>query len=434
MGIHLDWDVEAQDGEHHVGEDPNVLAERQRRKRRLRRIAIGGGVMLAILGVAALVRAVQVANVRRDMLEATIESEALSLRIGDRAAFMARQGENDLWRTAQAASFGAYQQLSPRIELPGDILGLKVDGDNASAELAAIIDSQEHRFTWKYQYADRGWRHVASEDVPWEPRTLVGNYGITYSYYALDESLAQSLNTMLAGWWRTVRPVVGGGSAELDVALLPEPSVQVGWSEGGTLIVPSVDPEGGSFDRPDDALRSILVDNLAMHWGNQALFSRSSSVDGWVAGELHAAMRHLIDPSTASSDVLGPFIDLYGIEFLKHFLVQLEGGRTASIALREAVWQSYNTHAGQVDFGAHMRAFLQSEVGCRSAEAYVCPANGIYTAEYQYGGEISSSLYLGDLEFADPSSVRVTSARQVGDLIWLEAQLRYSPGWGDVST
>jgi hypothetical protein len=219
-------DVEAQDGERHVGEDPNILAERQRRKRRLRWIAIAGAVVLVILGVVALVRGTQVATIRRAMLAATVESEALSLRIGDRAAFIARQGESDLWRTAQIESFEAYQHLSQRIELSGNILEMTVDGDNASAVLAAVADGQEHRFTWNYEYTNKGWRHVGSEGVPWEPRTLVGNYGIIYSYYTLDEPLAQSLDTMLAGWWRAVRPVVGGESPELAVVLEPEQSVE----------------------------------------------------------------------------------------------------------------------------------------------------------------------------------------------------------------
>jgi hypothetical protein len=177
-----------------------------------------------------------------------------------------------------------------------------------------------------------------------------------------------------------------------------------------------------------------LVDSLAAHWSNQALPDEIGTTATWVQGELQATMRHLIKPSGPPSDVLGPFVALYGIDFLTVFLDEVAQGRTPSMALRDAVRLSYEAQSDRVDFGAHMQAFLQSEVSCRSAEAYVCPANGIYTAEYQYSGEVSSSLYLRDLEFADPDSVRVISARQVGELIWVEAQLRYSPGWADVST
>lgn len=113
MGVNLDWDIESDAGEHHWIEDPAEAAAHQRAAQRRQRVLL----MAAILAGARLY---QVDRWRREMLIATVETEALALRIGDRREFMQAQDSHEAWREVQRRAFDDFRAIAPRVQIPGD--------------------------------------------------------------------------------------------------------------------------------------------------------------------------------------------------------------------------------------------------------------------------------------------------------------------------
>ncbi len=426
MGVHLDWDYEAPDGDHKLGDDPHHLAQLQRRARRLRRGAVAGAILALIAVIPLLIRMQQVASLREDMLIATAESEALALRIGDAEAFMKRQAPGDLWREAQRDSFEAYRKLSARIELSGKVLAAEIEGDEAAVTLSARVDGREHRFMWMYEYVeDKGWRHTASEDVPWDVRSMVGRNGIRYLYHAVDEPLVQALDTTIAGWWDMLGPLTGTDIPDLSVRVEPDPSL-ISAMDDGVLVVSSLSPEGQPLTELSAAMLDQVAALLADAWARQALPDASPSRSSrWAPVEIAAVLQAMMRPETKSATVLSPFIDLYGPGFLQDFLRHMREHELAA-ALHNAIGENQQAYANTRDLQYHLQAMITSQIACFAAGNGPCPVASIYADWESINNPFALALgYMRDAEGLTIKSAEIISIRRIGEIAWAEIAIQF---------
>ncbi len=416
MGIELDWEVESTEGQQKIGEDAAVHAARQRRTRLWKRGLIAAGVMFVLLGAGAWVRYRQVQQLRREMLIATAESELLALRIADKYAFMQRQGPEEVWRAAQRASFEAYQRFGARVELPHEPGDPQIEGNEAQMPLLAVIDGAERPFTWVYEYTDKGWRHVASVDVPWDKRSTRGEFGVTYAYYGIDAELARSIEASVTTWWRIAQDVTGESAPKLVIELQPgEPDVA--WAEGDTLIVPSTGPDREPLRALTPALHSHLALLIADHWTWQVLPDPIAYDAPWVAGGVVMELHRMFEPSAPAAPVLGPLVDVFGREFLRDFVARARLDGDPEVALRESIRYGTEITEGQVELARLLEALLKSEVTCWTyVEEFACRAEQIFGREY--------SLGIGP-NYPQPESIKILSTQQSGQIIWAEVQAMY---------
>src|SRR5689334_9714999 len=152
MGIRLDWEIEAEQGQiKSAGED--VIAQRKRRVAWLRFILLVGVVALVLGGIAALItwRLRTVDDQIAQLLRNTVDVEVAAIRIGDQTAVLAAQrSASDEWAQQQAQLFNNYQQLklTQQIELTGQILDLNINDTRARVEVQEIDNGVPYTRVW----------------------------------------------------------------------------------------------------------------------------------------------------------------------------------------------------------------------------------------------------------------------------------------------
>ncbi len=269
MGLHLDWEIEAeQSTTTGGGEDP--VSRRARRMARLR-LMLGILVILALLGGFYGVfvwRLRMVNNEIERSLRDTVDAEIATLRVGDRTAFLAVQrSASDAWAEVQAQNFDNYQQIKSErnVQLTGDVVSLDVDGTRGRVQIQEIVDGVPYVRTWFYWRYAEGWRHVPPDYTFWGGTATLEGESVTVNYYTLDAPVAQAVQPTVAGWVRaTCASLSCGELPPITVEIVPDPGLTPGWDASAPwmLRLPSPYTEVARLDLPFDP--SIQVPAAAL--------------------------------------------------------------------------------------------------------------------------------------------------------------------------
>lgn len=259
MGLHLDWEIEAeQSTKTGGGEDPI-----SRRERRLVRLRLALGVLL-VLGMLGALYGVFVWRLRmvNDEIERalrdTVDAEIATLRVGDRTAFLSVQrSASDAWVQVQAQTFEAYQVAKAErdVQLTGEVVSIAVDGTRGRVQVLEIVDGVPYVRTWFYWRYAEGWRHVPPDYTFWGAPETLEREGVVVQFQALDAAVAVGVADAIAGWLDvTCAALVCGEVPPLVVEILPDPSLVPTWADDPwTLQLPSPYTDVARLDRPFDA-------------------------------------------------------------------------------------------------------------------------------------------------------------------------------------
>ncbi len=275
MGIRLDWEIEAEQ-EHRqqsAGEDPE--ARRKRRRARLRLLLVLF-VLLALIGGAVGAVALRLHQAdweTEQLLRDSVTAEVALLRVGDQNAFLNLQrSATDDWQQQQQATFARYQALKQagRINLTGQILGATVDGNRGRVQVEEIIDGAPYGRVWFYWHYDDGWYHVPPDYTFWGAAQTLTADNVTVHYHEIDADTAHAVALSVALWLQTAcSALTCAPPPALTVEIIPDPTLQVGWSPAGdwTLQLPSPYVGGARLDQLFDSgtqvnAATLLADRL----------------------------------------------------------------------------------------------------------------------------------------------------------------------------
>lgn len=258
MGIRLDWEIEAEQDrrQQSAGEDPD--AKRKRRRARLRFFLVLF-IMLGLVGGAVgavVLRLRQVDWEVEQQLRDTAAAEVAALRIGDRTAYLnIQRSATDDWLQQQDANFARYQALkqSADVNLSGRVIDSAVDGARGRVQIEEIIDGVPYGHAWFYWRYEDGWRHVPPDYTFWGNPDTIEATGVTVRYQAVDEAVAQAVAASVSGWLQTGCGALGCSLPPVVVEILPNRTLQIGWSDAGTLQLPSPYATVARLDTPFDA-------------------------------------------------------------------------------------------------------------------------------------------------------------------------------------
>lgn len=269
MGIRLDWEIEAEQGQiKSAGED--VIARRKRRVAWVRFIVFVGIVAGILGGIAALInwRLKSVDDQIAQLLRNTVDAEVAAIRIGDQSAFLAVQrSASDDWEQQQAQLFNEYQQLklTQQIELTGQILDLNVSDMRARVEVQEIENGVPYTRVWFYWRYDDGWRHVPSDFTYWGDVATYEGQGVNVRYQTVDAPVATAMGTAMEEWLQTACGAINCAQPPtVNVDVLPDEGLQLQWSANDpwTLQVPSPYITRARSDMPFDTRLQFGVAGL----------------------------------------------------------------------------------------------------------------------------------------------------------------------------
>ena len=100
-------------------------------------------------------------------LEDTIVAETLALRLSDQYSFLQAQANINTWPEEQAKIFKTYQSYGARLDVTGEIVEMKIEGDNARVVLLEILDDEPYHVVWFYQHDNIGWYYVPAKFEYW---------------------------------------------------------------------------------------------------------------------------------------------------------------------------------------------------------------------------------------------------------------------------
>ncbi len=269
MGIHLDWEIEAeQEQVRQAGEDPQ--SARKRRRARLRVLLI----ILVVLGVFAGLAAGVYWRLRtvdeqvEQALRNTVEAEVAALRIGDQGAFLGVQrSATDDWQTTQQALFDAYQSLKVErdVRLTGRVVDATVNGSRGRVQVEEIIDSVPYSRVWFYWRYDDGWRHVPPDYTFWGDVSTVSGQGVSVRYNSVDSVLAQDVKNKIENWLKIgCEAITCGTLPDVTVEIVPDDSLPLAWSDSNPwqMQFPSPYTRQARLDMPFDLNLQLQVAGL----------------------------------------------------------------------------------------------------------------------------------------------------------------------------
>lgn len=333
MGIKLDWEVEEDDGWDEVPEDQALAAARRARRRRLLNIALGVIALIALAALAVTARLRQVSAQLQTQLESTVDAETLALRLGSRSAFLALQAEGDDWRSAQSATFDAYQALAPRLDVRGEVIASEIDGETARVTLREVLDGQPYQVTWFYEHTRQGWQHAPPPAAAWGERLQSTSGEFVYSYYEADSDFVQALMPRLEGWWQQACELTGchpSPRTPVHVVVHPDPLTGAGWSADGRARLSLPSPLFGRLPEGGQALgaeaTATVTRAIAGRWAQALTYPdrwkppNPSSDLPWVQAELAVWLQHKLDESAPASGFFSPLEDEFGPGFMPAFI------------------------------------------------------------------------------------------------------------------
>jgi hypothetical protein len=259
MGLHLDWEIEA-DQTITIGGGEDPATRRARRKARWN-LLLGVFILLGILGslYGVVWWRLQVINSEIERaLRDTVDAEIATLRVGDRTAFLSIQrSASDAWAQVQAQNFEQYQQVKAErnLQLTGEVVSLDVDGNRGRVQVQEIVDGVPYVRTWFYWRYAEGWRHVPPDYTFWgDVDTLEGD-AVRVRYRTLDQTVAEVVLPAVSGWVSgTCAALTCGGIPTITIDLVPDPNVVPAWAavDPWTLRLPSPYTGVARLDRPFD--------------------------------------------------------------------------------------------------------------------------------------------------------------------------------------
>jgi hypothetical protein len=446
MTIELDWQVEPVDGEagprEAVYEDPEAVAARLRRARRTRILLGVVALTVLLMGGGAMWRVRQVDAQLRAALASTVAAESLALRIGDREAFLRAQSPASDWRSQQTLTFERYVFLSRVMEIGAEPDKMAIDGSEATVEMPVTVEGKPAPpAIWRYRYAQKeGWRHVASEDDPWDFEAVAEGQ-FSFHYRGLESSLVVGeLQNELPQWWRRAGSLLGvepnAALPAIDGWLIPSLS-QTHWANADQTILLAPAPRG---DAEAAALRSTLAEALAGRLVVAALERPSAPAARWVDQEIAAALRHSFDPHAPDAAILGPLLPYFGKELLRTFAAyrSVDGRHVGDEALMAAMkrgWSDAHSNSQYQDGApqpAYFQAYLQAEAALRAweRENVHMPENLPWQADTAFllgevgYGQVRQPLF----SQADPESIEVLSVEREGrNAFWVQVRFTALP-------
>ncbi len=427
MSIDLEWEVESTAGQQKVGEDPAVLAARQRRSRCWQRGLIAALMLALIGGSIALVRYWQVQRWRHAMLVATAESEMAALRLGDQLSFLKRQVDDDAWRSAQLDMFQEFQALSPEVEIPGEIVALTISGDEAEVTVLQRVNGDAIHVAWLYEYTEQGWRHAPSPPEPWRRPDVVELPGLTVAYAPPDERLAQVAAVVLSGW-RVQALALSGlpNLPPLDVSIKPHIYAPE-WSdaEQTQLLIPS----SVRFQHPpgdiDPSLRAELAELAAIYWAREITGGDNPSDHDawWIQDEVTRLLHHAFDPVAPPAMMLGPLSEAFSPDLIPVFTAKLRDRQRPDEALRIAMRVAAPGDLSGDALRRYLILFLQAETGLH--HRFALPDERIHSiftdAVVIRDPDNRRTDWLSTAQ-ADPASIRVRSMHLYDGVLWAEVE------------
>jgi len=432
MGIKLDWNIDADDEQRRVEEDPLVVAARKQSARQLRNLVIFVAIVSLLAGAVALSRLRRAEGQRRAELEAAVAAEALSLRIGDETAFLECQEHEPRWRAFQRGTFEEYQTLGSRLVVSGEILDLTIDANLARVVLRETLDGEPYRVTWFYEYfPDEGWRRIPSSGafLGWIRHLETDHFEVFYR--EADEDYTQAVIAQTETWVGEIcglTPCVG--IPQMTVFIVTEPLHEVTWQVGGTpaLLVPSPATMRLRERAPleDPALRSGLAETLTWQWATAILGGAiTNQTDAeWMRDELAAWLAVGIDDTQPGSDAMDALVDTYGAELVMEWVSRVRTGERVlpTLALLSGnvlttlpvPWEGFFEHRLQVEF----------ETGD--------PASVFQTLPGDFPPEPLAPLTESPDVDLDWNRIRVEAMRRENNVFWIQATtyqtgLRRSP-------
>lgn len=269
MGIHLDWEIEAEQAHiQRAGEDP--VAARQRRAARLRFLLFLFFILATLGGMGAVVlwRLRVVDAEIEQALRNTVDAEITALRLGDFAAFaQAQRSASQDWLNAQQRLFDEYQtlKLQKDVQLTGQILDVTVDRARARVSVQEIIDGVPYTRVWFYWRYDDGWRHVPPDYTFWGEVTTEQRGGVTARYRAVDADFGRAVLARVPDWIASACAALPCGDVPpLSIEVIPDESLLASWAVNNPwlLQVPSPYTKRARSDAPFDVNAQLAVGSL----------------------------------------------------------------------------------------------------------------------------------------------------------------------------
>ena len=421
MGIKLDWNIDADDEQRRVEEDPLVVAARQHTARRMRNLIIFVAIISLIAGAAALSRLQRASGQRRAELEAAVAAETLSLRIGDEAAFLQCQERDARWQYFQRGTFEEYQALGSRLVVSGEILDLTIDSNLARVVLRETLDGEPYRVTWFYEYfPDQGWRRTPSSGafLGWILHLETDHFEVFYR--EADEDYTQAVVAQAETWvGEMCRLAPCAGAPTMTIFIVTEPLHEVTWQVGGTpaLLVPSPATMRVREHSPleDPTLRAGLAGTLTWQWSTAILGNAiANQTDAeWMRDELAAWLAAEIDETQPGSEVMAALVDAHGVELVMEWVNRVRSGERVLPTLTllsgnvlttlPIPWEGFFEHRLQVEF----------ETGD--------PASAFQTLTGNFPPEALAPLTESPDVILDWNRIRVGAIRRENNAFWIEA-------------
>jgi hypothetical protein len=345
MGIHLDWEIEAeQEQVRQAGEDPQ--SARKRRRARLRVLLI----ILLVLGIFAgaiagvLWRLRTVDEQVEQALRNTVDAEVAALRIGDQTAFLnIQRSASEDWQTTQQALFDAYQSLKLQrdVRLTGRVVDATVNGLRGRVQIEEIIDGVPYTRIWFYWRYDDGWRHVPPDYTFWGDIKTLNRQGVSVRYNSVDDALAQDVGAKIEAWLKTgCEALTCGTLPEIAVEIVPDEGMLLAWSDSNPwqLEFPSPYTRQARLDMPFDLnlqlqvagllgerLVAIASNNMEPAYPADAYYLRSA-VGSWLVGRFAQV--------DTNSFLVASLAQNYGVQAVGRLVQEMSPNANASILNR----------------------------------------------------------------------------------------------------
>ncbi|NDJ54808.1 MAG: hypothetical protein GYB68_17195 [Chloroflexi bacterium] len=434
MGIQLDWDVESESGWDRVDEDAEIVAARNRRNKRIRNSLMALAAILLMVGGGIGFRAYSVNQDLRAQLEATVAAETVALRIGDRNAFLQIQSDLGAWESVQENTFDGYQDLSGRIETPGEIIELDMQNDQAMVHIREYLDGEPYVVTWFYRHEPGGWRHTPPLEEFIGERITEERGLLTISYYERDAAFADAVSARMTAWWdsacRLTSCAERPASPEIEIIVhrmnpaLAATSSELPVDDARAFVVESPlmhrIPEGESI-HPEAF--DFLAADVAFRWAHfllpiQEISSLQSPLDtinrDWSRHEVAVWLNHSFNERTVPSALFDELAQIYGPALVSEYIKLTEEGIPPVEALERMTGQPVNELP--IDWREYFSRYLEAEI----------------TAYQELGDNFlyrDSQRPPVDLEFNDPvdsyslvdrSAIDVRRVEFVAGIAWVE--------------
>ena len=343
--IRFEWNIESQHIDRSDGEDPQA---KRRRRRNVLRLLLLMVLLLAMIALGVLIvrqRLIDVENLFAQLLQDTVKAEVAALRIGDINSWLASQAaEDESWIGLQRAAFHQYSDLKSAgdIELTGDILAVRIDGERARVLVQENINNLPYSRLWFYRRTDSGWLHTAPDHSFWGASLQINGAGARINYRAVDQQFAADLGRALEDWRRRACAVFDCDSLPLLIVdVTPDSGTAVAWRDERNLRLEIRSPyfDIARADTPFDSAYQLQTSQLfaerivnahtnyrAAAYPHDALYLRQAAID-WLAAWL--------TPTDNGDSLMGSLASGYGAEAVAQLLANLSA--TDSMAILQGV-------------------------------------------------------------------------------------------------